>query len=75
MLLIKDAFSESGNSKSKAVELVKINGKYYLELESLEDSHLENSQHLAELIIALAQENEVLRERMEVLEARLRAWE
>jgi hypothetical protein len=51
--------------------LVKLNGKFYLELESYENSELENAQQVVELSIALAQENEVLRERIEVLEARL----
>lgn len=53
------------------MELVKINGKYYLELESLENCELNNVKQLVELSIALARENEVLRERIEVLEARL----
>ncbi len=64
---------ESGNSKPQAMELVTIDGKYYIELEKLKNSEMENIQHLAELSIALAKENEALRERIEVLETRLRA--
>ena len=62
-----------GNSQPKPLTtgLVKLNGKFYLELESYENSELENAQQVVELSIALAQENEVLRERIEVLEARL----
>jgi len=55
------------------VELIKLNGKYYLELESLKNDDTNNTQQLAELSIALAQENEALRERIEILEARLKA--
>lgn len=66
-------FRESGNPDSKAAEVIQLNGKYYLQLESLENSELENGQQLVELSIALARENEILRERIEVLEARLRA--
>ncbi len=52
--------------------LVKIDGKYYLELENYENGELENTQQLVELSIALARENEAQRERIAVLEARLR---
>jgi hypothetical protein len=62
-----------GNSQPKPLTtgLVKIDGKYYLELENYENSELENAQQVVELSIALAHENEVLRDRIEVLEARL----
>ena len=53
--------------------LVKIDDQYYLELENYENAELENTQQLVELSIALARENEAQRERIAVLEARLRA--
>lgn len=55
--------------------LVKIDNKYYLELEGYGDGELENAQQLVELSIALAKENEAQRERIAVLEARLREFE
>jgi hypothetical protein len=63
-----------GNQQPKPLVagLVKIEGKYYLELENYENSELENTQQLIELSIALARENEAQRERIAVLEARLR---
>lgn len=51
---------------SKQVELVKINDKYYIELDEFE-----NSDHIVELSIALAQENQALKERIQSLEERL----
>ncbi len=54
--------------------LVKLNGKYYLELDGYENSELENAQRLVELSIALAKENEVQRERIAVLEAKVKAY-
>ncbi len=53
--------------------LVRINGKYYLELDGYENSELVNAQRVVELSIALAMENEVQRERIAVLEAKLMA--
>ncbi len=53
--------------------LVKLNGKYYLELDGYENSELENGQKVVELSIALAMENEAQRERIAILEAKLRA--
>lgn len=47
----------------KQVEIVKINGKYYIELDEFE-----NSDCIVELSIALAQENESLKERIHLLE-------
>ncbi len=66
-----------GNSQPKPVVagLVKINDKYYLELESYENGELENGQRLVELSIALAKENEAQRERIAVLEAKLKEFE
>lgn len=58
-----------GNSKyvTKQVELVKLNDKYYIELEEFE-----HSDCIVELSIALAKENEALKERVQILEERLR---
>ena len=66
-----------GNSQPKPVVtgLVKINDKYYLELENYENGELENGQRLVELSIALAKENEAQRERIAVLEAKLKEFE
>jgi|GEM_PF-5003933 len=66
-----------GSSQPKPVVagLVKINDKYYLELENYENSELENAQQLVEFSIALAKENEAQRERIAVLEARLKEFE
>ena len=47
----------------KQVEIVKINDKYYIEL-----NEFENSDCIVELSIALAQENESLKERIYLLE-------
>lgn len=55
---------------SQQVELVKINDKYYIELDEFE-----NSDHIIELSIALAQENQALKERIQSLEERLRLTE
>ncbi len=57
-----------GNSKyvTKQVELVKLNDKYYIELDEFE-----NSDCIVELSIALAKENEALKERIQILEERL----
>jgi phage protein U len=65
-----------GNSQPEPLVagLVKLNGKYYLELENYENSELENAQRLVELSIALARENEAQRERISILEDRLRAY-
>jgi hypothetical protein len=65
-----------GNSEPKPLVggLVKMNDKYYLELENYENGGLENAQQLVELSIALAKENEAQRERIAVLEARLKAY-
>ena len=65
-----------GNSQPKPLVagLVKMNDKYYLELEKYENDYLENTQQLVELSIALAKENEAQRDRIAVLEARLRAY-
>ncbi|MEX2568097.1 MAG: hypothetical protein WD431_19270 [Cyclobacteriaceae bacterium] len=49
--------------EKKKVELVKINNKYYIELEEFE-----NLDSIVELSIALAQENEALKERIMLLE-------
>lgn len=66
-----------GSSQPKPLVsgLVKINDKYYLELENYENGELENAQQLVELSIALAKENEAQRERIAVLEARLKEFE
>ncbi|MBD0254406.1 MAG: hypothetical protein ICV83_01705 [Cytophagales bacterium] len=63
-----------GNQQPKPLVagLVKIDDKYYLELEHYENAELENTQQLVELSIALARENEAQRERIAILEARLR---
>jgi hypothetical protein len=63
-----------GNQQPKPLVagLVKIEDRYYLELENYENSEVENTQQLVELSIALARENEAQRERIAVLEARLR---
>lgn len=47
----------------KQVEIIKIDGKYYIELDEFE-----NSDCIVELSIALAQENESLKERIRLLE-------
>lgn len=47
----------------KQVEIVKINDKYYIELDEFE-----NSDCIVELSIALAKENEALKERVQLLE-------
>lgn len=47
----------------KQLELVKFNDKYYIELDEFE-----NSDCIVELSIALAQENEALKERVQLLE-------
>ncbi len=52
---------------SRQVELVKLNGKYYIELEEFE-----NSDCIVELSISLATENQALRERIQVLEERIK---
>ena len=49
---------------SKQVELIRINGKYYLE-------EFDNLDYIIELSIALAKENELLKERIQLLEDRL----
>ena len=55
---------------TKQVELVKLGGKYYIELEEFD-----NSDCIVELSIALAKENEALKERVQLLEDRLRLAE
>lgn len=57
-----------GTSKyvSKQVELVKLNGKYYIELDEFE-----NSDCVVELSISLAKENDILKERIKVLEEKI----
>lgn len=65
----------SSQPKPLVTGLVKINDKYYLELENYENGDLENAQQLIELSIALAKENEAQRERIAVLEAKLREFE
>ena len=52
------------------MEVVTINGKLYVELERVQDIDC-----IVELSIALARENEVLKERIAVLEEKLRAAE
>ncbi len=63
-----------GNQQPQALVagLVKIGDKYYLELDNYENGALENSQQLIELSIALARENEAQRERIAILEAKVR---
>ena len=51
----------------KQVEIIKIDGKYYIELDEFE-----NSDCIVELCIALAQENESLKERIHLLEGWLK---
>jgi hypothetical protein len=62
-------FNATGLSKFvfKKVELVEFDGKHYIEV-----SEFENSDCVVELSIALAAENQALKERVEVLEERLR---
>jgi hypothetical protein len=57
-----------GTSKvaTRKVEIVKFNGKYYIELEEFE-----NSDCIVELSIALASENQALKERIKILEDKL----
>jgi hypothetical protein len=64
-----------GNSQPRPLVegLVKWNGKYYLELNDYPNSELENGQRVVELSIALAMENEAQRERIAVLEGKLKA--
>lgn len=59
----------AGPSKfaSKRIELVEFNGRHYIEV-----SEFENADYIVELSIALAAENQALKERIEVLEERLR---
>ncbi len=59
----------TGPSKfvSKRIELVVLNGRHYIEV-----SEFENSDCVVELSIALAAENQALKERVEILEERLR---
>lgn len=59
--------SPLGNSKfvTKQIELVKFNNKYYIEFDGFE-----NSDRIVELSIALAKENEALKERIRLLESR-----
>jgi hypothetical protein len=52
---------------SKKVEIVKLNGRYYIELEEFE-----NWDCIVELSIAVAAENEALKERIAILEEGLR---
>lgn len=49
------------------MEVVTINGKFYVELNQIHDV-----DSIVELSIALARENEALRERIDVLEEKLR---
>lgn len=58
----------TGHSKlvERQVELVKFNDKYYIEIDEFE-----NSDCIVELSIALAKENEALKERVQLLEERL----
>ena len=49
------------------MEVVTINGKFYVELDQIHDV-----DSIVELSIALARENEVLRERIAILEEKLR---
>ncbi len=59
----------TGPSKfvSKKIDLVELNGKHYIEV-----SEFENSDCVVELSIALAAENQALKERVKILEERLR---
>jgi hypothetical protein len=54
---------------SKKVEIVKLNGKYYIEMEEFE-----NSDSIVELSIALASENHALKERIAILEEELKFY-
>lgn len=58
--------TSSSKFVTKQVEIVKLNDKYYIELDEFE-----NSDCIVELSIALAQENEALKERIQILEERL----
>ena len=59
----------TSNLMTKQVELIKLNEKYYIELEEFE-----NSECIVELSIALSKENEALKERINLLEDQLRSF-
>jgi hypothetical protein len=54
----------------KKVEIVKIEEKYYIELDEFEDSEC-----IIELSISLSAENDLLRERINILEAKIKILE
>lgn len=60
---------ETAHSLEKKYEIVKINGKYYIELDNFDDSEC-----MIELSISLATENDILRERIHLLEEKLRVY-
>ncbi len=68
-IILMKADSNAGVVQKK-VELVKINEKYYIELESFEDSEC-----IIELSISLSAENDLLRERIAILEEKLKLQE
>ncbi|MDQ3533996.1 MAG: hypothetical protein M3421_00020 [Bacteroidota bacterium] len=64
-ILLLNANGPSKNA-TKEVEILKLNGKFYIELKELK-----NSDCIIELSIALASENEALKERILILEEKL----
>lgn len=68
MALILLNTDNASNLITKQVEIIKFGEKYYIELEEFE-----NSDCIIELSIALSKENEALKERIELLENRLRS--
>lgn len=68
IIILKNGVNSS--VRPRKVELVKINGKYFIELDEFEQS-----DSLAELSISLASEIDMLRERLEVLEEKIKILE
>lgn len=66
-LVILDADKET--IQSRKIELIRMNGKYYIEL-----NEFEQSDSLLELSISLASEGDILRERIQVLEEQLKYY-
>ncbi len=54
------------NTVKKQVQLLKVDGKYYIELEEFE-----NTDCILELCLSLATENQALREKIDVLEEKV----
>jgi hypothetical protein len=52
--------------ETKTVELIKVNNKYYIELENYD-----NINCIVQLSVSIAKENEILKERIAILENKI----